>query len=127
MSEILDELMKVERECSEAFNKRDIPSILNYFSDEISGFSSTSHDRFEGKVELGKTFEYYLSEAETVTYELFDPTVSQFGDTAILSFYWRVTLKSGNRRFEIPGRGTHVFHKISGKWQIIHEHFSRAH
>jgi ketosteroid isomerase-like protein len=127
MTQILDELMGIEEACSKSFNKKDVQAILKYFSDDISGFSSTSHDRFQGKTELGKTFEYYLSEAETVSYELFDPTVSQFGDTAILSFYWRVTLKSGNKRFEIPGRGTHVFHKISGEWQIIHEHFSRAH
>ncbi len=108
-------------------NKKDIPAILRYFSDEISGFSSTYHDRFQGKEELRKTFEYYLSEAEQVSYEIMEPSVTEAGDTAILSFYWRVTLKTGKKRLEIPGRGTHVYYRQKGNWLIIHEHFSRAH
>lgn len=127
MRQLLDELIAIEKKCSEAFNKKDLETILKHFSDEISGFSSTAHDRFNSKSELRKTFEYYLEEADIVTYEIFDPLVSQFNNTAILSFYWRVTLKTGTRRIEIPGRGTHVFHRISGQWQIVHEHFSRVH
>lgn len=127
MRQLLNELIAIEKKCSEAFNKKDLRTILKHFSDQISGFSSTAHDRFNSKSELRKTFEYYLEEADLVTYEIFDPLVSQFNDTAILSFYWRVTLKTGSRRIEIPGRGTHVFHRISGQWQIVHEHFSRAH
>lgn len=127
MSQILEELIRIEEKCAEAFNKKTLEELLEYFADEISGFSSTEHDRFLGKAELKKTFEYYLAEADTVTYEILDPSVSQFGDMAILSFYWRVTLKTGNKRLEIPGRGTHVFYQKADSWQIVHEHFSRAH
>lgn len=127
MSNLLNELVDIEKKCAESFNKKDISTILTYFSDDISGFSSTYHDRFQGKDELRKTFEYYLSEAEQVTYEIMEPSVTVAGDTAILSFYWRVTLKTGKRRLEIPGRGTHVYHRQMGKWLIVHEHFSRAH
>ncbi|MBN2366647.1 MAG: DUF4440 domain-containing protein [Calditrichaeota bacterium] len=127
MTTILDDLVDIEKKCARAFNQNDIDTILNYFSDDISGFSSTEHDRFTDKKELRKTFEYYLSEADEVTYDIMEPAVVQYGDTAVLSFYWRVTIKTGNRRIEIPGRGTHVYHKINDTWKIIHEHFSRAH
>jgi len=127
MSQILEELIGIEEKCAEAFNKKKLDELLGYFSDDISGFSSTDYDRFMGKAELKKTFEYYLAEADTLSYEIFDPSASQFGDTAILSFYWRVILKTGSKRLEIPGRGTHVFYQKAGNWQIVHEHFSRAH
>jgi ketosteroid isomerase-like protein len=127
MDKLLNELVNIEYQCAEAFNKKSVPAILNFFSDHINGFSSTEHDRFNSKTELKKTFEYYLSEAETVNYEIIDPSVTEAGEVAILSFYWRVTLKTGNKRMEIPGRGSHVFHRENGKWRIIHEHFSRAH
>lgn len=127
MSKLLNELVDIEKKCAESFNKKDVSTILSYFSDDISGFSSTYHDRFQGKEELRKTFEYYLSEAEQVTYEIMEPSVTEVGETAILSFYWRVTLKTGKRRLEIPGRGTHVYNRQKGKWLIVHEHFSRAH
>ncbi len=127
MTSILKELVDIEKKCAEAFNQKNIKAIMEYFSEEISGFSSTEHDRFQGKKELKKTFEYYLGEAQTVTYDIIDPSVSQFGETSILSFYWRVTLVTGKKRVEIPGRGTHVYHHIKGNWKIVHEHFSRAH
>ena len=127
MQEILSQLVGIEKKCAEAFNQKNLNEILSYFHEDISGFSSTEHDRFRGKEELKKTFEYYLTEAESVTYEILDPQVSHFNDTAILSFYWRVTLRSGSKRMEIPGRGTHVFHLVDDQWKIVHEHFSRAH
>jgi ketosteroid isomerase-like protein len=127
MQEILSQLVGIEEQCATAFNKKNLSEILDYFHEDISGFSSTEHDRFQGKDELKKTFEYYLTEAESVTYDILDPRVSQFNDIAILSFYWRVTLRSGSKRLEIPGRGTHVFHKVNDQWKIVHEHFSRAH
>jgi len=127
MHQILNELVEIEKKCAEAFNKKDLPAILGYFSADISGFSSTDHDRFQGKDELRQTFQYYLAEAETVTYEILDPSITEAGDTAILSFYWRVTLKTGKKRIEIPGRGSHVYHRQGGKWLIVHEHFSRVH
>lgn len=127
MAAILDELVSIEKKCAEAFNKNSIADILQYFTEDVNGFSSTEHDRFRGKEELKKTFEYYLSEADSVSYDIMEPAASRYDDTAILNFYWRVTLKKGNKRVEIPGRGTHVYHKIGGAWKIVHEHFSRAH
>jgi ketosteroid isomerase-like protein len=109
------------------FNKRDLDELLKNFSENISGFSSTEHDRFQGQAELKKTFEYYLAEADNVTFEIMNPVATDLNEIAILSFYWRVTLLHGNKRVEIPGRGTHVYLKKNGTWKIIHEHFSRAH
>ena len=127
MANLLDELIAIEESCAKAFNKKDLDSLLKNFSEKISGFSSTEHDRFQGQAELKKTFEYYLAEADNVTYEIMNPVATDLGEIAILSFYWRVTLLRRNKRVEIPGRGTHVFQKKDNKWKIIHEHFSRAH
>ena len=127
MNDVLKELISLEEKCATYFNQKNIPEILKHFADDVSGFSSTEHDRFKGIEELKKTFEYYLTEAETVSYEIIEPEASRFGNTAILSFYWRVTLKTGKKRVEIPGRGSHIYHLIDGEWKIVHEHFSRAH
>lgn len=127
MENILNELVNIEHACARAFNQKNIPKILDYFDADISGFSSTAHDRFHGKDELQKTFEYYISEAEEVTFDIMEPELALFGEFAVLSFYWKVTLKSGAKETEIPGRGTHVYQRKNGKWKIVHEHFSRAH
>ncbi len=127
MADVQQELLAIEQKCAEAFNRRDLDAILQYFSDRISGFSSTKHERFSGKEELRKTFEYYLNEAQEVNYRFTDPETAVFEDIAILSFYWTVTLKNNGKVSEIAGRGTHVFQKTDHGWQIVHEHFSKAH
>ncbi len=127
MEELLQQLVELENQCARAFNRRDIDEILKHFAADISGFSSTKHERFSGKNELRETFEYYLSEAEDVSFEIMNPAVMKIQDTAIMSFYWMVTLKSGTTKKEIPGRGTHAYKKQGDTWQIVHEHFSRAH
>jgi ketosteroid isomerase-like protein len=127
MANLLNDLIAIEENCAKLFNKRDLDELLKNFSENISGFSSTEHDRFQGQAELKKTFEYYLAEADNVTFEIMNPVATDLNEIAILSFYWRVTLLHGNKRVEIPGRGTHVYLKKNGTWKIIHEHFSRAH
>lgn len=127
MSDLLNELLAIERACADAFNRRQPDQILSYFSEEIAGFSSTRHHRFHGQDELRKTIEYYLSEAEEVSFDIEEPEVQDLGEVAVLSFYWRVILRSGEKESVIPGRGSHVFKKTGGQWKIVHEHFSRAH
>ncbi|MEJ2636906.1 MAG: nuclear transport factor 2 family protein [Calditrichia bacterium] len=127
MEKLLKSLVAIEEACAEAFNKNAVNRILEYFDTDISGFSSTTHDRFQGKDELRKTFEYYLAEADNSTYEIMEPEIMQFGDIAVLSFYWKVKLERGGKVKEVPGRGTHVYRRSGDEWKIVHEHFSRSH
>ncbi len=127
MGNTRDEIIFIEKKSAEAFNQKNIQAILEYFDNAIFGFSSTRHDRFSGKEDLRETFEYYLSEGEEVKYEIKDINVVEYDNIAIATFYWRVTIKSGSKVTEIPGRGSHVYRRINGEWRIVHEHFSRAH
>jgi ketosteroid isomerase-like protein len=123
-----EEILNIENICSLAFNRGDLKKILNFFSETISGFSSTKHERFQGKDDLKKTFEFYLSEDEDVSFEIMDPLVEEIGrSVAVCTYYWLVTIDSGSKKIEIPGRASHVYHKIKGQWKIVHEHYSKAH
>ena len=127
MQSIEKEITGLEQKQVEAFNRGEVDKILTFFDAELVGFSSTRHERVVGLAALRKTFEYYLEQADKVEYSISEPAVQVFGDTAILTFNWLVTLVKGKKRQEIKGRGSHVFHKIDGEWTIVHEHFSRAH
>lgn len=127
MATIEQEIIRLEEEMAAAFNKRDLDEVLSAFDAGMVGFSSTTHDRIQSLEQLRKTFEYYLSEGETVEYEISDMLVKDFGTVAIASFHWLVTIQNGERTQHVPGRGTHVFLKKDGRWRIVHEHFSRAH
>jgi ketosteroid isomerase-like protein len=120
-------IIETEEKQVDAFNQADVDKILGFFDPDIVCFSSTKHERLVGQDALRGTFEYYLKEAEKVEYSISEPSVQLYGDTAILTFYWLVTLINGAKRREIHGRGSHVYFKRDGEWKIVHEHFSRAH
>jgi len=120
-------ILKIEEELAEAFNRREVDRSLSHFDARFIGFSSTTHERLEGLDALRETFEYYLRQAAQVEFHISDARVRIYGDAAIATFYWVVTLRDGERVRDVKGRGTHVFLKRRGKWRIVHEHFSRAH
>jgi ketosteroid isomerase-like protein len=123
-----EKIIKIEKNCAKWFNRGELEKILNHFDKNIFGFSSTKHEKFYGKEELQKTFEYYLSEGEELEFTLKDLQVDLITKSlAICTFYWQVTLRAGSKVTEIPGRASHVYHKTKGNWKIVHEHFSKAH
>ncbi|MFQ5434617.1 MAG: YybH family protein [Anaerolineae bacterium] len=127
MTDLVNEIRQIEQDMACAFNDKDVEKFLSFFSADLVGFSSTTHDRIQGLDALKKTFEYYLQEGEKVEFSVSNVAVQTFGDVAVASFHWVVTIDDGNRIHDIPGRGTHVFYKKNHKWLVVHEHFSRAH
>ncbi|MBI3950687.1 MAG: nuclear transport factor 2 family protein [Acidobacteria bacterium] len=127
MTKIERAILDVEKKQVAAFNQGDLKTVLDFFDPHIVCFSSTQHERITGRAGLRRTFEYYLKEAEKVQYRITEPVVQVYGDTAIASFYWTVTLTNGSKRQKIEGRGSHVLLNQNGAWKIVHEHFSRAH
>jgi len=127
MKAVAPEIIELEESHVEAFNAGDLERLLEFFDPEVVGFSSTRHSRIAGTDAMRKTFEYYLHDAEKMTFSISEPTVQVFAETAIITFYWTVTLHQEGKEQEIKGRGSHVYARRDSQWKIVHEHFSRAH
>ncbi len=127
MASALQEILQVEKAMVRGFNAGDMESVLSHFHPRVSGFSSTQQERVSGLGAMKKTFNYYRQASSHMKYQIAEPKVQLFGDTAIATFYWTVELGKGRPRHLIKGRGSHVLTNQNGKWLIVHEHFSRAH
>jgi ketosteroid isomerase-like protein len=55
-----------------------------------------------------------------------DITIHVFGDAAWAEFYWDFTAKfrKDGRSITTDGRETQIYHKMQGRWRIIHVHYS---
>src|SRR5215211_184848 len=115
-----DEILQVERAHVEAFNVPDLDKVLDFFAPNINGFSSTHNDRYNGRDDLRKTFEYYLKKSERVFYEITDPEVQMLagGEAALVTFYWKTAPLEGADESVITGRATHILELRDGRWQI---------
>ena len=127
MASPVQAILAIEKEMVRDFNSGKIAGLLNHFHPRVVGFSSTKQERITGRGAMRKTFDYYRHASGRMKYEIAQPKVQVFDDTAIATFTWTVELGTGHPRHVIRGRGSHVFARQGGKWQIVHEHFSRAH
>jgi len=120
-------ILGIEKEMARDFNAGKIERLLGHFHPRVVGFSSTKQERIAGLAAMRRTFDYYHKASSKMKYHVAKLQVQAFDDTAIATFYWAVELGTGRPRHTIHGRGSHVFARRDGRWQIVHEHFSRAH
>ncbi len=120
-------ILAIEKELVRDFNTGKTSDLLAHFHPQVVGFSSTKQQRISGPAAMRKTFDYYRHASSKMKYVIGRPQVQVFGDTAVATFTWTVELGAGRPRHSIHGRGSHVFVRKGDKWQIVHEHFSRAH
>ncbi len=124
MASVEREILRLEQQQARDFNRHDLGALLEPFGTGFLGFSSTRHKRVAGRSELAGTFRHYFDRSPHAQYRINQPRVQVFGDVAVASFYWTVTLSP---RRKVEGRGSHVYAKRGGGWKIVHEHFSKAH
>ena len=127
MASAVQSILGIEKEMARNFNAGKIEQLLNHFHPRVVGFSSTRQDRIAGRAAMRKTFHYYHQATSRMKYQIAQPRVQVVDGVAIATFYWTVELGAGRPRHVIRGRGSHVYVHKGGKWQIVHEHFSRAH
>lgn len=116
-----------EKSMVKLFNEKNVDAILEYFSDNFVGFSSTKHERLTKLSQLKKTFRHYLSEGDPVKFSIRNIKVNIYGESALTSFYWQVDIHKNKKVTSLNGRGSHIYVQIANKWKIVHEHFSKAH
>jgi ketosteroid isomerase-like protein len=127
MDDIQKELVNIEKSIVKLFNEKKIKEILQFFSKDFIGFSSTKHERLTSLSQLKKTFLHYLDEGDEVTYAIENLKVKIYGEAALTTFYWIVHIKKKKKVKTIDGRGSHVFLLGENGWHIVHEHYSKAH
>ena len=127
MDAVQKDIAHIEKNIVKLFNQKKIDEILHYFSKNFIGFSSTQHERITSRPQLKKTFLHYLEEGDEVTYSIKNLHVKIYGEGALSTFYWNVDITKRKRTKTIHGRGSHVFLISENGWQIVHEHYSKAH
>ena len=127
MASAQQSILAIEKELVRDFNAGKTNALLAHFHPKVVGFSSTQQKRISGRGAMRKTFDYYRHASSKMKYAITKPQVQMFGNSAVVTFTWTVELGAGRPRHAIHGRGSHVFVRNGEKWQIVHEHFSRAH
>jgi ketosteroid isomerase-like protein len=127
MDAVQTDVAKIEKSIVKLFNQKKINEIMQFFSRDFVGFSSTRHERLTGLGQLKKTFLHYMDEGESVKYSIKGLKVNIYGEGALASFYWKVEISKKKKVQTIDGRASHFFLITDKGWKIVHEHYSKAH
>ena len=97
----MDDIQKMfadtEKSMVKLYNAKNIDEILEYFSEDFVGFSSTKHERITKLSQLKKTFLHYLADGDPVKFSIKNIKVNIYGESALTSFYWRVDIHKGKK------------------------------
>ncbi len=120
-------IIQVERNAWEAVKNKQPDLLADYFADDASMFMADQAYRVSGKAQIMSSIKGWLSSSDVRSYQLLDPQVQVFGNTALLTYYFSESGVSGGKDFSEAGKFSVVFIKRDGKWRAVHEHESTNH
>jgi ketosteroid isomerase-like protein len=128
-SSLLDELVALERGALDRWVTLDPDGYLGLYADEITYFDPMTDGRIAGLAAMKSRFTPMKGAKPPFTnprYEMIDPRVQQHGDIAILTFNLvnYGTPPGGSESVVARWNSTEVYGRISGKWRIVHSHWS---
>ena len=92
-------------------------------ADDVTYFDDIgAHSRIDGIAALGDYFASLEGKIPPHRYELVDPKVQIYGDTAILTLRYAPSSPDGEPMAR--WKATSVYHQTAGEWRIVHAHWS---
>jgi hypothetical protein len=93
-------------------------------ADDVTWYEFTPGEqpRIDSLEALRKYLAPFEGQIPPHTYEIVNPKVQVYENTAILTFHWKGTLKDGTpiEKWKV----TSVYHWKDSKWQMVHAHWS---
>lgn len=117
-------ILEVERGAWEAIKAKKPEAVAGYFAADASMYHEGSAYRVSGKSDLLREVTSSVNRSELNSYQMLDPQVQVFADTALLTYYFTEAGVAGGKEFSTAGKITVVLVKQGGVWRAVHEHRS---
>ena len=124
----VDEIQTLAQKFADAFDQRDIKTVLDMLSDDVEVFDTVPY-RFDGKPLFAKFLNEAFEGIASISFGFRQPSCRVYNNiVGIVNAYdmFRGVTKDG-KALTIHGRTTLVFIRQSGQWKIVSGHFSAMH
>ena len=96
---------------------------LDVDADDVTYFDDIgAQRRVDGLAAMRAYFTSLEGRIPAHRYEMVDPKVQLYGDTAVLTMRYHPTALDGTKG--TPWKATSVYRKRGGEWRIVHAHWS---
>ena len=98
---------------------------MDLLADDATFFASENpYLETDPKVNFFPKFDLCVEQFKIIDWQMFNPRVQVYGDTAILTYNQAATVNLGGRVINYTGKVTSVYIKQGNTWRVVHTHES---
>ena len=119
-----EEIIALERNALDKWAQSNTMGYVEIGAEDVTwfDFNEGEQPRIDGLEAVRKYFTALAGQIPPHTYDLVNPKVQIYGNTAILTFHWKASMTDGT---PLPvWKATSVYHWKGGKWRQVHAHWS---
>lgn len=113
-------IIALERAALDRWGKGDPSGFLEILAPEVVYFDPYLERRLDGREALERYYEALRGQVQFDRYELLNPKVQLYGETAVLTFNYVSYGGEAQNRWNC----TEVYRRAGGRWQIVQTHWS---
>ena len=123
--EIARAVIARERASVEAWQRKDKAFYAEFLADDATFFGSMNpYLETDPKENFLPKFDQYADMFKTLDFQMYNPRVQVYGDTAILTYNSASTVNFGGRVMNYTSKVTSVYVRQGGAWRVVHAHES---
>jgi ketosteroid isomerase-like protein len=122
---IANQIIAREKASVEAWQRKDKAFFADYLADDATYFGPNSpYLETEPKANFLPKFEQMAEMFKYVDFQMYNPRVQVYGDTAVLTYNNNVSIMVGGQPLNYTGKVTSVYVKQGNTWRVVHGHES---
>ena len=120
---IANQIIAREKASVEAWRRKDKAFFADFLADDATLFDSQSpYLETEPKENFLPKFEQYAEMFKINDFQMFNPRVQIYGDTAVLTYNSSQSVSFGGQPLNYTAKVTSVYVKQGNTWRVVHSH-----
>jgi uncharacterized protein (TIGR02246 family) len=122
---IANQIIAREKAAAEAWQRKDKAFYMDLFTDDATYFGAMSpYLEIDAKTNFLPKFDEYVERFKMLDFQMYNPRVQVYGDTAILTYNAGVMADFGGRVMNYTSKVTVIYVKQGNTWRVAHGHES---
>lgn len=124
MNGVEGEVWQTVQALNKSWTKGKCELLGDYFHDKMVAITPTDRVRIEGKEACIAAWKSFADMATIRSWEELEPMVTVFGDTAVVTYYFKIAFDMCGESLSLQGRDMFTMISENGRWLAVADHFS---
>ena len=119
-----DEVWHYVKSMNHAWTQQRGAGLQQFFHPRMVAITATDRRRLEGRDACLASWTGFAANAEIREWQEHDAHVELFGDTAVVSYFYKLDFSIGGQNYIAQGRDMMTLVRDAERWWIVADHFS---